>query len=181
MNKICEETMYTQQELNEAVEEAVNESKKSTAYSDFTQLNDKQIPNINKLIKLSPIAARIFMFILEHMDNCNAVICSSMVLAEALDCSVSAISKSLKVLKDNGFVKIAKSGSTNVFYLNAEIAWHSYGKNRKYAQFNNASVIFSKSEQNTHYTHDIKAPTVLSPKDRETHFETKDNTIPYSH
>lgn len=152
--------VYTEREFEETLEESLEECRKNNAYTDFMQLNKAHISDLNRLIGLSPMAARIFMFIMDNMNKANALVCSSTVLAEALDCSISAITKSLKILRDNGFIEIAKSGHTNVFYLNAEIAWQSYGKNKKYAEFCNAKVIFAETEQCEKYVKKIKAPTV---------------------
>lgn len=65
---------------------------------------------------------------------------------EALGYGRTSISNAVKMLKDTGFVDIKKSGNVNVFLINKEIAWKSWGTNYEYAEFE-AKVIIAESEQ----------------------------------
>lgn len=119
---------------------------KNSPYRSWTQCNDDGLDDISVLIERNSKAARILLFLIKNMDGHNAIICSSRVLEEALNCSESTVARAIKFLKDNNFIKIAKSGTANVYYVNAEIAWKSWGKNQQYAEFS-AKVIIAKSEQ----------------------------------
>ena len=63
------------------------------------------------------------------MDNYNAVICSYQVFQEALGMSGRTVSRAIKYLKDNGFIYIYKSGSSNVYIANKNLVWRSWGTN----------------------------------------------------
>ena len=56
------------------------------------------------------------------------------------------ISRAIKYLKDNGFLYIYKSGTSNVYVANKNLVWNSWGNNREYCEFP-ANIVLSKSEQ----------------------------------
>lgn len=95
------------------------------------------------------------------MDDYNAVMCSNKVISEALGIGRTTVSTSIKVLKDNGFITIYKSGTSNVYAVNKELAWSSWGTNYKYAKFG-AKIIISQSEQEK-----ITEPQLQSVKHKE--------------
>lgn len=123
------------------------QSRKS-AYKRFGQLNLDQIKALDYILRVKDgsSALRIFLFLVDHMDNYNAIVCSSKVISEALDMSSATVSRAIKVLKDNEIIGIGKSGTTNIYYINKEIIWHSWATNRRYAKFG-ANVVISESEQ----------------------------------
>lgn len=41
---------------------------------------------------------------------------------------------------------IAKSGTSNIYFINSQVAWTTYGNKKEYSKFN-ANVLISKSEQ----------------------------------
>ena len=57
------------------------------------------------------------------------------------------IIRQLNVLKRKGFIEIIKSGTANVYLVNANIAWTSYANKREYAQFK-ANVLFQNPNKN---------------------------------
>jgi hypothetical protein len=79
------------------------------------------------------------------MDSYNAVMCSYRVFEEVLNLSKQTITRSIKILKDNGFIAIYKSGTSNVYIVNDNLAWSSWGNNKKYCKFP-TNVILSYSE-----------------------------------
>lgn len=119
---------------------------KDSPYNNFAQLNLRYGKEWRALMKESPIAAQILMLLIEHADKYNAVICSYKVLEEGLGYCRTTIYKAVKVLQDNNFIQIQRSGTANVYLINREVAWKSWGKNFQYAQFA-AQVMISKSEQ----------------------------------
>ena len=80
------------------------------------------------------------------MDKYNAIICSYQVFQEALGMSGRTVSRCVKYLKDNGFLYVYKSGSSNVYVANKDLVWNSWGNNIEFCEFP-ASVILTKSEQ----------------------------------
>lgn len=129
----------------EARKKAEKEAKKSP-FNNFVQVNLDYTNQIIKLARISPKGAQIFAFLVEHMDGYNALVCSSTVIQEALGMSRASVTRAVKVLKDSKFIDIKKSGTTNVYLINSELVWKSWGTNYKYAEFN-AKVIVSESEQ----------------------------------
>ena len=80
------------------------------------------------------------------MDNYNAVVASYKVMQEALNVSQSTIKRSVNYLSKNGYIHIAKSGTSNVYILNPQIAWKSWATNKAYCEFP-AKVVLAQSEQ----------------------------------
>ena len=60
------------------------------------------------------------------MDQENALIVSQETLSEYFGISKRTIIRQLNVLKEKGFIEIIKSGTANVYLVNANIAWTSY-------------------------------------------------------
>ncbi len=121
---------------------------KRSPFKTFAQLNmsDSSTNAIYNLVNISPLAFNIFMFLTKHMDNYNAVMCSYKVMQEQFGISKDTIRRAIKVLKDYKFLEIYKSGTSNVYCLNKNIVWSSWGTNHKYAKFG-ANIILSESEQ----------------------------------
>lgn len=133
------------QKAEEAQKRAWKE-KKASPYNDFAQMNLQHADDWIALSKKSHIATEILWFLIKNCDRHNAIVCSSKVLEEALNYDRTSIFRALKILKESQFVDIKKSGSTNVFLINKELTWKSWGKNYQYAEFG-AKIIISESEQ----------------------------------
>lgn len=133
------------EEQEEEARKAEKEAKKSP-FNNFVQVNLDYTNQIIQLARISPKGAQIFAFLVEHMDGYNALVCSSAVLQEALGMSRASVTRAVKVLKDSKFIDIKKSGTTNVYLINSELVWKSWGTNYKYAEFN-AKVLIAESEQ----------------------------------
>lgn len=130
---------------------------KNSPYSNFYQFNRKYSKEMIWLATNYPKANGILLFLLDQMDNYNAVMCSNVVICEALKIGRTTVSTSIKVLKEHGFITIYKSGNSNVYAVNKNLAWSSWGKNHRYAKFD-AKIIISESEQ------DQKEPTITTEK-----------------
>lgn len=133
-------------EKAEKAQQRALKNKKESPFDNFTQMNLKHADDWIALSKKSHIAAEILWFLIKNCDRNNAVVCSSKVLEEALNYDRASIFRALKILKESQFVNIKKSGSSNVFLINRELTWKSWGKNYKYAEFG-AKIIISESEQ----------------------------------
>jgi Fe2+ or Zn2+ uptake regulation protein len=121
-------------------------SRKIKSNANFVQFYRNEIGSIRDLIKDEPKAASLFLFLSEKMDQENALIVSQETLSEYFGISKRTIIRQLNVLKEKGFIEIIKSGTANVYLVNANIAWTSYANKREYAQFK-ANVFVSKTEQ----------------------------------
>lgn len=108
---------------------------------------------IDELIRISPPAAQIFMFLAKHVDRTNAIIASGKALASRLKLSEATISRALKILtardeQGNGkYLEIIKSGQTNIFVLNPQIVWNAWADGKDSCLFGNAKVLVSLNEQ----------------------------------
>lgn len=126
-------------------QEQLKQARKSP-FSQFYQVNKEHSEDLMWLVKTNPNAYRILLFLLDHMDKYNAVMCSYQVLQEALELSRATASRAVKVLKEHGFIAILKSGTSNVYVVNNDLAWNSWGNNVEYCEFP-ANIIISASEQ----------------------------------
>ena len=138
-------------------------------YKNFLQVNKDAYKLEDKLMAESPIAYRIFRFLTNHMDGYNAVVCSQAVLQESFQVGRTTIYKAVKLLKDKQFLTVYKSGSTNIYTLNKNIVWNSWGTNFKYAKFE-ANIVLSESEQEKKVQAKIKSikhKEVVMEKEKE--------------
>lgn len=120
--------------------------RKKSPFNNFIQLNDKKMAILRHCSTDNPKALSVLLFILEYMDNYNAVVCSYQVLQEALDFSQATVARSIKYLKDKNLIYVKKTGTANVYIVNPELVWRSWGNNKKYCQFP-ANVLLAESEQ----------------------------------
>ena len=107
---------------------------------------------VRELIKISPPAAQIFMFLAEQADRTNAVVASGKALAKYLNLSEATVSRALKILSKKEedkepYLEILKSGGTNVFVLNPEIVWSAWKTGKDYCLFGNAKILITTDEQ----------------------------------
>lgn len=140
-----EERQRQLEEEKKREEEAQARAKKSP-YKEFVQVNKEAYKLEDKLMSESPIAYRIFRFLVNNMDGYNAVVCSQTILQEKFDISRTTVFRAIKLLKEKKVLDIYKSGTTNVYSINKNIVWNSWGSNFKHAKFG-ANVLISESEQ----------------------------------
>lgn len=140
----------------EEQEKKEEQKQKKSPYKDFIQMNNAYYKAEDWLMKTSPIGYRILRFLISHMNNYNAVICSYAVLEEYFDISKPTVTRAIKLLKEHNFIDTAKTGTSNVYFINKELVWKSWGTNHKYAEFG-AKIIISESEQETIKTKTDKA------------------------
>jgi len=132
-------------ELENSEKEQLAINRKSP-FSRFYQVNKDNSEYLRSCLKENPKALELLFFIFDHMDKYNAVVCSYKAFQEALGMAQATIARSIKYLKEKGFLYIYKSGSSNVYVANKELVWNSWGNNTKYCEFP-ANVILSKEEQ----------------------------------
>lgn len=131
---------------------------------DFVKIFRNHIDDIAKLAREGGKAYDLFMLLIKHMDGTNALCVSNKALQELLKCSKPTVCKAVNYLHENGWVCILKSGTSNVYIVNPEVAWTSYGNQKQYCQFK-SNVLLSSSE-NTEY---LKNPKAI------THYKTVSN------
>ena len=154
----------------EEAEQKAAEAAKKSPYQRFLQANKNAYKEEDWLMRESPAAYRLLRFIAQNMDNYNALVCSYRVFQEALGYSTSTITRAISLLREHNFIAIAKSGTTNVYFINKNLYWNSYGTNYAYAEFG-AKIIVTASEQDKEEQEQIK----LEVKNRrEVQIETEE-------
>lgn len=114
--------------------------------SGFVQLYEDHIPLILEMLQKNRTAGQLFIWLLKHMDNRNALVVSQIALAEAFGVTDRSIRTAVAYLKEVKALTILKSGSANIYAVNAQIAWKSDANGKTFALFD-AAVYVSKSEQ----------------------------------
>lgn len=130
---------------DEADKKAAEQAKKSP-FSNWYQFNREHSKEFIWLAGNHSKAHQILLFMLDQMDNYNAIVCSYAVFQEALGMGRATVARGIKVLKECNFISVYKSGASNVYVVNKNLAWGSWGKNYKYAKFD-AKIIITESEQ----------------------------------
>lgn len=118
----------------------------STLNNNFVQLYLDQIEIITAMNKENPTAVNVFMWLLKHMDKRNALVVSQLALSEALGVSRRTIQYATAYLREKKAVALFKSGNSNIYAVNAQIAWKSDANGKKYALFD-AKVYIAELEQ----------------------------------
>lgn len=123
-----------------------NEKENKSPYSKWAQLNLEYAEELLYLAMKHPNAHGILYFLVSQMDRTNACMVSYKVLTELLGKSRQTVNTAIKTLETMGFIQIFKSGTSNVYTVNHDVYWKSYGKNKKFSKFP-ANVILSSNEQ----------------------------------
>lgn len=132
-------------EIEEEQQKELKKQEKEKKNSNFVMMYREHMPEIRWLMKKSKYASNIFNFILEHMDYNNALMCSYQVFMDYFEISKPTVTRAIKLLKDNGFIDVLKSGTSNVYIVNQEIAWSSWDNQKKYCKFN-GNILISATE-----------------------------------
>lgn len=145
-NSISYESRKRQIEEDEKREEEERQRQRKSPYKRWFQMNKDAWKAEDWLMGKSPIAYRIFRFLINNMDSYNAIMCSYQVIQEQFNVSKPTITRAIKLLKENQYIDVYKSGTSNVYAINKQIAWNSWGNNFKHGKFS-ANIILSESEQ----------------------------------
>lgn len=154
-NTVTFEEREKQIQEEKKLEQEQLKREKNSPFNSFIQVNKRTYQLEDKLMKESPLAYRIWRFLANNMDSYNAVIVSQEVLTEMFEVSRSTIYRAIKILDEGNYIKIYKSGTSNVYALNDDMVWNSWGTNKKYSKFN-ANVIISEDEQTEEIKKELK-------------------------
>ena len=102
---------------------------------DFIQIYRDHVDDIARLAGENYTAYKLLLLLCKHMDGTNALCVSNNALQELLDCCKNTVIRAVKYLKDNGWICVLKSGTSNVYIVNPDVAWTSYGNQKQYCQF----------------------------------------------
>lgn len=117
-----------------------------TVNDNFVQLYIDKLDLIIEMTGENPTAVKVFTWLLKQMDKRNALVVSQQALAEALGLHRNTIGNCTNYLKEKRAIAVFKSGGTNIYAVNAQIAWKSDANGKKYALFD-AAVYIADSEQ----------------------------------
>lgn len=137
--------------------EEKDKKSKNSPFTKWTQVNgsDEAYEAEDWLIAKAPTAYRILRFLVANMDRYNAILCSYKVMQERFGYSRATLSEAIKILKKHKYLDVKKSGTSNVYLINKELYWNSWGSNYAYAEFG-VKVILSASEQDEDTQEEIK-------------------------
>ncbi len=153
-----------QTEENEKQDEETEKDEKQlkkrneSIFNRWVQLNLEVIPVLIRLSIKCPSAIAIFFFILDEMNNYNALICSKKLMGEIIGISLASVTNGISALKEHNIVYVYKSGTTNVYTLNPITSWKSRSENVKYCEFPNSKVIIGWNENSRKYN---KKPIIV--------------------
>lgn len=136
----------------------------------FVQINKSYMKQYRQLIKKSPMAAEILMFLVEKMGRTtNAIVCSHKTLGEVTNTSSSTVTRALRLLKEEHWIDAVKIGSATAYCVNARVFWQAARNHKKYAMFQ-AIVIAGADEQESSYPelakHSLKHIPFIEETDR---------------
>ena len=145
-----------QLDAEKKAEEERQQREKRSPFGRWTQFNNEHTRELMWLALKHPKAHAILLFLVDQMDNYNAVMCSYQVIQEVLGIGRTTAHNSIKVLKENGFIAVLKSGTSNVYAINDTVYWKAWGNRKQYSKFP-ANIILSVSEQEQSIQAQIKA------------------------
>ena len=146
-----EKRRLRQADIEEQERQEQEEREKVRKNRNFVQFYRTNMPELRWLSETNGLAFSILLFVIEHMDNRNALACSYAILEDYFEKSRTTIYRAVKLLEDNGFVSILKMGNSNVYIVNSEVAWSSWGNQKEYCQFD-GKILVSRKE-NKDYTY----------------------------
>lgn len=152
-------------EIETDEEKEQEEQEQKAKNHNFIQLYKDNMPELRWLSMNHAFAHGLLFFILEHMDNRNALACSYSVFEDYFEKSRSTIYRGIKILEENGFLDVMKMGTSNVYIINENLAWTDKNSNKKYAKYD-GKILISKKE-NKDYDYRNKFDKLKSLRERE--------------
>jgi Fe2+ or Zn2+ uptake regulation protein len=152
-------------ELDQTEEKEIEEQEKKEKNHNFIQLYKDHMPEVRWLMTNHPFASNLLFFILEHMDNRNALACSYAVFEDYFMKHKTTIYRNLKILEENGFVHVLKMGTSNVYIVNEDLAWTDKNTNKKYAKYDGKILVSKKENKDYQYRNQFDKLKAL--KERE--------------
>lgn len=123
-------------------QEDYEDSKKNR---NFVMMYRDHMPEMRWLMAKNGMAAAMLNFIMEHMDYTNALVCPYSVFMDYFGISKPTVTRYIKILYENGFIDILKTGSSNVYVVNQEVAWCNFENKKQYCKFE-GKILVSRHE-----------------------------------
>jgi hypothetical protein len=141
---------------NERLKEDIKKEKEKRQQDNFIRINDPDgILAIKSIYNINKSAGDLFSFMMQFMDRKNCLVCSRILLSEAINKSIPTIARAINILEKNNYILISKVGTTNAYHLNSSICWKSWESGRKYAKLS-GTVLLSLNEQDKGFQNKIK-------------------------
>lgn len=166
LNEISFEQRARDLEEQEREEQKKLREERKSPFSRFYQINKDNSDYLRSCLDENPKALKLLLFIFDHMDKYNAVICSYKVFQETLGMGQATVARCVKYLKDHGFLYVYKTGTSNVYVANKNLVWNSWGNNVEYCEFP-ANIILSASEQEERVKVRDKRVQTVQVKDKQ--------------
>lgn len=138
-------------EMEKEEKEEAEEREKAEKNYNFIQLYRDHMPEIRWLMSNHAFASNLLFFILEHMDNRNALACSYAVFEDYFGKSKMTIYRGIKTLEENGFIDILKMGTSNVYLVNQDLAWTDKNTSKKFAKYDGKILVSKKENKDYEY------------------------------
>lgn|SRR5690625_344424 len=138
-------------ELDKTKEEEQEEQEQEAKNHNFIQLYKDNMPELRWLSMNHAFAHGLLFFILEHMDNRNALACSYAVFEDYFGKSRSTIYRGVKTLEENGFLDVLKMGTSNVYIVNENLAWSDKNTHKKYTKYDGKILVSKKENKDYQY------------------------------
>lgn len=114
----------------------------------FFQFRKHNFAILEKMYREYPKAGELFVFFVKNMnEKTNSLVISQESIGKVLQCSRMSTHRILKYLIDNQYIKIIKSGTTNIYCVNADIVWTQSPEGLKYAKFNSTIYVFEDEQE----------------------------------
>ena len=166
LNEMSFEQRERDLEEQEREEQKKLREERKSPFSRFYQINKDNSDYLRSCLDENPKALKLLLFIFDHMDKYNAVICSYKVFQETLGMGQATVARCVKYLKDHGFLYVYKTGTSNVYVANKNLVWNSWGNNVEYCEFP-ANIILSASEQEERVKVRDKRVQTVQVKDKQ--------------
>jgi DNA-binding PadR family transcriptional regulator len=142
------ERLLQMQEEEELEKQRQEQAQKN---SDFVQLYRENMPELRWLMSNHNFPTALLFFMIEHMDNRNALACSYAVFEDYFGKARMTIYRALKVLEENGFIDVLKMGTSNVYLVNQEFAWTDRKDMKKFAKYDGKILVSRKENKDYQY------------------------------
>lgn len=138
-------------ELQDEEEKEQERQEQAQRNSDFVQIYRENMPELRWLMSNHNFPTALLFFIIEHMDNRNALACSYAVFEDYFSKSRMTIYRGLKVLEENGFIDVLKMGTSNVYLVNQDLAWTDRKDMKKFAKYDGKILVSRKENKDYQY------------------------------
>ena len=114
----------------------------------WTQTDQKAHKAMWQLGVKHPIAISVLHFMVSKLNRgTSGVVMSAGTIASEMGVSARTVQSAVATLRDCKFLQVLKTGNTNVYIINSQVAWRGDRGNR-FASFN-AEITISEKEQET--------------------------------